>query len=551
MIIAGGIAVWKISSQPKIISDLMPLADLKVNGVDGPITVPFSASVNLIWESKEVDNCFISGDVPDSWYSPVGNSGSQSVGNIVKSTKYIFVCVDKDGKEVSDSVSVNIGEEAISSNGSLADLFKNFQYFWKKDFCSGLKNDPDVRALQTALFFEGILNSKEQITGNYDDATFQAVKKFQENYGIVPASGCVKSKTRAKLNELFYYFNYGEEPVVQEQRQEQKQGVAPKTTSIPAPIISFYADSDTVPYNGSTALNWSVSNAKSCAASGDWSGEKKLRGSEEIKNLVRSGVYTLICQGSGGSTRRFVFVNAGAAPATISFSANPATVSYGGSTMLTWSAANVKSCIASGDWFGPKAASGSEEVKNITYKKTYVLSCADEDGNTNESVVSVGFSYTYSWVGNAWGACSVPCGGGTQNRTISCKRSDGQIASQDKCPSSKIATSQACNTAACLVDDKNYSGVARHGEVALTAPCGYRKWQVLSVSRSPKPTLGESAIFGANSGEKEIFNDSCDNGSYLYLKYDSGACRLYHRARTDDDCGYGGDSWNYTVRFFQ
>ena len=78
MIIAGGIAVWKISSQPKIISDLMPLADLKVNGVDGPITVPFSASVNLIWESKEVDNCFISGDVPDSWYSPVGNSGSQS-----------------------------------------------------------------------------------------------------------------------------------------------------------------------------------------------------------------------------------------------------------------------------------------------------------------------------------------------------------------------------------------------------------------------------------------------------------------------------------------
>ena len=301
IIVAGGITIWKMSLRPAGISDLTPSANLKVNDVDNPITIPFSGQVILSWESKNVDNCFISGDVPDSWYSPVGNSGSQSIGNIVKSTKYVFVCVDKDGKEVSDSVSVNISEKAISSNGSLTDLFKNFQYFWKKDLCSGLKNDPDVRALQTALFFEGILNSKEQITGDYDDATFQAVKKFQENYGIVPASGCVKSKTRAKLNELFYYFNYGEKPVVQEQRQEQKQGVAPKTTSIPAPIISFYADSDTVPYNGSTALNWSASNAESCMASGDWSGSKGLSGSEEVKNLVRGGVYTLICSGIGGS----------------------------------------------------------------------------------------------------------------------------------------------------------------------------------------------------------------------------------------------------------
>ena len=138
--------------------------------------------------------------------APVSASGSQSVGKITKPENYTLTCFDKDGKEISDSIDINIDNKTIPSEF----LFKYFAYgfiqrfpiFLEKELCLGLKNDPDVVALQTALFFEGILSPQEKITGNYDDDTFQAVKKFQENYGIVPLTGCVKSQTIAKLNEL-------------------------------------------------------------------------------------------------------------------------------------------------------------------------------------------------------------------------------------------------------------------------------------------------------------------------------------------------------------
>jgi peptidoglycan hydrolase-like protein with peptidoglycan-binding domain len=545
IIIIGGVIIWKISSQQASVSDSAPSATLKANDAGDSITVPFSTPIILSWESQNVGDCFISGDVSDSWYSPVSNSGSQSIGKITKSTNYIFVCVDNDGKEVSDSIAISIDKKTIPSSISLADLFKDFQYFWKKDLCLGLKKDPDVVALQTALFFEGILPSREKITGDYDDDTFQAVKKFQENYGIIPSTGCVGAKTRAKLNELFYYFSYNEQPIVQEQKQTKS--AAPAT-------ISFTADPASVSYNGSTTLKWSTTGVESCTASGEWSGLKATSGSEEVKNITYSKLYTLVCKGAGGSARKFVFITVGAAPAapaTISFTADPASVSYNGSTTLKWSTTGVESCTASGEWSGLKATSGSEEVKNITYKKTYVLTCKNVDEDIIESVVSVAPFHTYAWVGGVWGACSAPCEGGTQIRTATCKRSDGQTTLESNCTSPKLATSQTCNIAACIVDDRNYSGVVRHGEEGLTAPCGYRTWQVLSVSRSPKPNLESSAVFRANSGEQQIFNDNCDDGSYLYLKYDNKACRLYHRARTDEDCGYGRDSWNYIVRFIQ
>lgn len=35
--------------------------------------------------------------------------------------------------------------------------------------------------------------------------------------------------------------------------------------------------------------------------------------------------------------------------------------------------------------------------------------------------------YSYAWETGPWSACSAPCGGGTQTRTVTCKRSDGQV----------------------------------------------------------------------------------------------------------------------------
>ncbi len=71
---------------------------------------------------------------------------------------------------------------------------------------------------------------------------------------------------------------------------------------------------------------------------------------------------------------------------TLSFTASPTTVASGGTTNLTWSATNVTSCTASGDWSGAKILSDSEVSAPITSTKTYTLTCTGTGGNVSGNV---------------------------------------------------------------------------------------------------------------------------------------------------------------------
>jgi hypothetical protein len=69
---------------------------------------------------------------------------------------------------------------------------------------------------------------------------------------------------------------------------------------------------------------------------------------------------------------------------TVNISANPATVSSGSSSTLTWSSTNTTSCTASGAWTGSQATSGTLAV-SPTSTSTYTLSCTGAGGSTNGS----------------------------------------------------------------------------------------------------------------------------------------------------------------------
>jgi hypothetical protein len=71
-----------------------------------------------------------------------------------------------------------------------------------------------------------------------------------------------------------------------------------------------------------------------------------------------------------------------AAP-TVKFGANPATVSSGGATTLTWSTTNASSCSASNAWSGSVATGGSSSTGAITSAETYTLTCQGAGGTTS------------------------------------------------------------------------------------------------------------------------------------------------------------------------
>lgn len=174
----------------------------------------------------------------------------------------------------------------------------------------------------------------------------------------------------------------------------------PPTPSTPSPSITFTALSQNLSYNTSTTLNWSSQNANSCVASGAWSGTRPTSGSQSTGNLTENRTYQLKCTGPGGSMTKNLSIVVASGPAqnpppppppsvpspTVSLSVANVSLAYNTATTLSWSSTDATSCIASGNWSGQKASSGSESTGNLTSSKTYTLTCSNVSGEAARSV---------------------------------------------------------------------------------------------------------------------------------------------------------------------
>ncbi|MCX6759339.1 MAG: hypothetical protein NT012_02135, partial [Candidatus Nealsonbacteria bacterium] len=90
-----------------------PTVNIKANGSNGPITIPYNSSANLTWTSENADSCYAS----NAWSGTKSTSGSQSTGNLTSSKTYTITCTGSDGS-ASDSVTVNV-ESQVSTDFSI------------------------------------------------------------------------------------------------------------------------------------------------------------------------------------------------------------------------------------------------------------------------------------------------------------------------------------------------------------------------------------------------------------------------------------------------
>ena len=77
----------------------------------------------------------------------------------------------------------------------------------------------------------------------------------------------------------------------------------------PTPTVTLSTSSESVEVNSEFTLTWSTTDADSCTASGDWSGDKATSGNESSTEVqIGTKVYTISCSGTGGEVTASVNV---------------------------------------------------------------------------------------------------------------------------------------------------------------------------------------------------------------------------------------------------
>jgi hypothetical protein len=82
--------------------------DLKINGYDSYITLPYNSIATLSWTSNNANYCQASGD----WSGSKSISGSESTGNLTVSKSYSITCTGSGGSNT-DTVTVNMTSTGI------------------------------------------------------------------------------------------------------------------------------------------------------------------------------------------------------------------------------------------------------------------------------------------------------------------------------------------------------------------------------------------------------------------------------------------------------
>ena len=228
------------------------------------------------------------------------------------------------------------------------------------------------------------------------------------------------------------------------------------TAACPVPTVdSFTASPSSIAYGGSSTLSWTSSNATSCTTNEQSLGTS---GSLGVGPLYSTRTYNITCRrGDVISASRSVTVSVGAPPTpTVSFTASPSSIAYGGSSTLSWSSSNATSCNVLEQ---SRGTSGSLGVGPLYSTKTYGIICSGVgDTTVSKSVtVSVGVAPTVDLkCGGSNTSVTVPYGGSTNISWTS-----GGVSNCTVSPSGWTGTSNSGISTGSLTSTRTYTIVCQ------------------------------------------------------------------------------------------
>ena len=163
------------------------------------------------------------------------------------------------------------------------------------------------------------------------------------------------------------------------------------TPSLPQPVRISFKPSKYKFYDAGEpiVLSWNARYATACIASGDWSGDRPIEGSEHVRPNDTSE-YKLTCYNSDTSSDSVASIQVTKVKKKVtgsvglSFSPARSIIYTGKEVTLSWNASNAVSCVASGSWSGEKSLVGSLTV-NPTKPETYYLDCKNDTHSKRKS----------------------------------------------------------------------------------------------------------------------------------------------------------------------
>ena len=175
-------------------------------------------------------------------------------------------------------------------------------------------------------------------------------------------------------------------------------------------INSFTASSASISEGGSSSLNWSTTGATGVSITPGSFTSASASGSRTVSPTA-TVTYMLTASNAAGSVNATVTVSVQAAtlPVINSFTASPASINSGSSSMLSWTTTGAMRVSITPGTFTSASASGSTTV-NPTGATTYTLTATNAAGSTTATA-----KVTVATANGALKITTSSCPGGTQN----------------------------------------------------------------------------------------------------------------------------------------